>query len=532
MGRVKIKGRPRIVYATADTEPYKQLRIETAATELPTVMNGDIVDLGGRTYRQNASMNWRGDPHGLQNVPLTCTISNGSPAVITCASHPFQIGDAVCFTTTGELPAGITARATTEPDTPVYYVITAGFAAGSFRISTSQEGSAVNTTDAGSGVHSVQFVRQPYPLRDAAGTTSALNKTVQNAIITGTNSGQVNAQLFSIHQGGYTNSAAFLGSDNVANVRARQRWMRIGGLTANDCVWDGIRIGGDNSTIYAPDVFHHTVEEVWLSNVRDDAFENDNHSSLDLDDLLVDGAYVFVSARNGAAATNDRDGDRINIDECLVRLVGFPEITTNEKTVTFTAATNLVNSTNHGFVAGDRVGFRKGNGTLPAELTPIDDDASLPTYYVLSSGLTADAFKVSLTDGGAEIDFSGAGTGTTRTASILCSTPGMVYKCWDFAAVGQPLSPRINITNSIIALDLGAVAYDTRLDFDNNLSDFTEHVLSSTNNKFLWFGTGTPTFDLPSGFTQENGATAQATWAAAKAAWIAAHPWVPRMSYD
>lgn len=72
--------------------------------------------------------------------------------------------------------------------------------------------------------------------------------------------------------------------------------------------------------------------------------------------------------------------------------------------VTFTAATDLVGKTAHGFVAGQRVQFATVvTSTVPAALTD---------YYVISSGLTADAFKVSATLGGATINIDADGTGT------------------------------------------------------------------------------------------------------------------------
>ena len=61
--------------------------------------------------------------------------------------------------------------------------------------------------------------------------------------------------------------------------------------------------------------------------------------------------------------------------------------------------------TSHNLVAGNRVVFTT-TGTLPTGVSPHI------TYYVLSSGLTADAFQFSLTEGGAAINTSGAGSGT------------------------------------------------------------------------------------------------------------------------
>lgn len=72
--------------------------------------------------------------------------------------------------------------------------------------------------------------------------------------------------------------------------------------------------------------------------------------------------------------------------------------------VTFTAATDLITKTAHGLVEGDIVRFSAVTG--PA--TP----AINTNYYVISSGLTADAFKVSTTEGGSTINIDVDGTGT------------------------------------------------------------------------------------------------------------------------
>lgn len=76
----------------------------------------------------------------------TITMSIASPAVVTWASHGLSIGDPVVFNTTGALPTGVTAGTT-------YFVIAAGFGAGSFQFSTTSGGAAVNTSGSQSGTH-------------------------------------------------------------------------------------------------------------------------------------------------------------------------------------------------------------------------------------------------------------------------------------------------------------------------------------------------------------------------------------------
>lgn len=71
-------------------------------------------------------------------------------------------------------------------------------------------------------------------------------------------------------------------------------------------------------------------------------------------------------------------------------------------TVTFTAATNKVNLTGHGFINTDKVVF-ESTGTLPAIIT------AGTAYYVVNKG--ADDFEISLTSGGAALDIADTGTG-------------------------------------------------------------------------------------------------------------------------
>ena len=89
------------------------------------------------------------------------TISNASPAVISLTSHGLVVGDAIYFTTTGGLPTGLSINT-------IYYVISAGFGANSFEVSATRGGAAINTSSAGSGVHTMVFC--PYGLGD--GTTT------------------------------------------------------------------------------------------------------------------------------------------------------------------------------------------------------------------------------------------------------------------------------------------------------------------------------------------------------------------------
>jgi len=95
----------------------------------------------------------------------------------------------------------------------------------------------------------------------------------------------------------------------------------------------------------------------------------------------------------------------------------------NVRSVTLTAGSDLIGLRCHGFVAGDLVGFRSDAGTFPCGM------AGVAGYYVISSGLTSDAFKVSATVGGASIgispiaeDLTGIGYEVGKAVSLVGAT--------------------------------------------------------------------------------------------------------------
>ena len=77
----------------------------------------------------------------------TFTVTIASPGVFTVNNHGLRNGDVLIFTTTGALPTGLVAATT------AYYVINA--ATNTFQVSTSLNGTAVNTSGSQSGTHTV-----------------------------------------------------------------------------------------------------------------------------------------------------------------------------------------------------------------------------------------------------------------------------------------------------------------------------------------------------------------------------------------
>jgi hypothetical protein len=75
-------------------------------------------------------------------------------------------------------------------------------------------------------------------------------------------------------------------------------------------------------------------------------------------------------------------------------------VTEAVKTATVNDATNTITCPCHGFVAGDRVTFAAQGGDLPCGLN------GGVAYFVIATGLTGSAFRVSTTSGGLEVDFT------------------------------------------------------------------------------------------------------------------------------
>ena len=96
----------------------------------------------------------------------------------------------------------------------------------------------------------------------------------------------------------------------------------------------------------------------------------------------------------------------------------------NTFTVTI-ASPAVITRTNHGFVAGDQVIFTT-TGALPTGLT------KSTRYYVLSTGLSTNSFRVSTTSGGSAVNTSGSQSGThliantytCRNGSATCARSG------------------------------------------------------------------------------------------------------------
>jgi hypothetical protein len=144
---------------------------------------------------------------------------------------------------------------------------------------------------------------------------------------------------------------------------------------------------------------------------------------------------------------------------------------------TFTAATtDLITLNSHGLLAGDRVRFTNTGGALPAGL------AAATNYFVIASGLTANAFKVSATVGGAAVDITDTGTGT-HTAIRFGALLGFFFE-----KRAIHIAIRQMVDNLEMAEKLGIpvpIAWHTETDAETGLT-FTTYMWIDTDNHDIY----------------------------------------------
>lgn len=131
------------------------------------------------------------------------------------------------------------------------------------------------------------------------------------------------------------------------------------------------------------------------------------------------GDYYIRVHQNGGTLTVDPN-QPAGVSTATVSAIDTGAIGLNNPNPRFQLSANSATNTfttvigNHGLSAGDRVDFYVNTAsTLPA---PLQLGVS---YYVIASGLTLTAFKISATSGGSEIDITDTGTGTFGAERIV-----------------------------------------------------------------------------------------------------------------
>jgi len=113
-------------------------------------------------YGQNISRTTFSALFAALSLSATITVSIASPAVVSWSFHALQANDPVVFHTTGALPTGIVAGTTYYVKNPVQGI------SGTFQISATPGGAAINTTGSQSGTHTGWYI----PYGDGDGSTT------------------------------------------------------------------------------------------------------------------------------------------------------------------------------------------------------------------------------------------------------------------------------------------------------------------------------------------------------------------------
>jgi hypothetical protein len=117
--------------------------------------------------------------------------------------------------------------------------------------------------------------------------------------------------------------------------------------------------------------------------------------------VALSSAVVFTNCPTGTVVAFSI-WDALSSGNCL--WTGF--LTASPKAFTGDDSTDVITCPGHGLTTNDQVVFYDdGVGTLPTGVS----EATL--YYVISSGLTTDAFKISTTLGGSAVNITAKGQG-------------------------------------------------------------------------------------------------------------------------
>ena len=186
-----------------------------------------------------------------------------------------------------------------------------------------------------------------------------------------------------------------------------------------------IKAGGDNVTSVAV-----ALGGTGYTETPGVAFSGGAGSSAAATATISGGAVTAISVTNTGSAYTSAPTVSIDVPRRTIPTSGI------------TIATDTIAYTAHGLIAGDAVKYFHGGGTAATGLT------NNTTYYVIASGLTANAFKVSATEGGDAVDISGTGNNAqyfdltgkvtaTATASLGEGTVGgAAHAGWNLRTVG------------------------------------------------------------------------------------------------
>ena len=301
----------------------------------------------------------------LTGITFSYTAVNNATDVITSASHGFTTGDSVTYYQNGgDAITGLTNGST-------YYVIT--LTANTLQLATSSANATAGTAIA---------------LTTGTGTVYLLVDTDTDYINITSNEVTIEAHGF--------------GTGNDVRYEAATTGSVVG-LT-------------EGTTYYIIKIDDDTVKfATSLANAT-------AGTAINLQTPMALGTFLFAGPLTQTVTVNTFTlYNYPNPRDYFYVFLGKPTVWASLTIPTsgVTTATDTFAYTTHGLTAGREVIYYNGGGTSATGLT------SGTTYYVIASGLTANAFKVSATSGGSAVNITGTGNNAQyfETADSTPDTP-------------------------------------------------------------------------------------------------------------
>lgn len=332
----------------------------------------------------------------------TVTISNASPAVLTLNSHGLLNTNTVTLTTTGTLPTGLSTGVT-------YYVVNQ--AANTFELSLTRGGSSINTSSAGSGVHTFTVVigKPQYSTQSPAGIIyiSDDNRTIwKQTAVNGSTFKILSGSNASTDIGGisfWMNYLFTFGAGSGSNGRIEVCGDGSGDAGVTSSNWNNTQPTATFTVTIAAASGTCTI-----SNASPCVVTKNSHGLSANDPVRFTTSGVLPSPLDVSTIYFVSSSGLSSNDFEIATTPGGTVInTTTVGSGTYTLVPIAVFTSNgHGLDGGDRIRLST-TGALPTGLSTSID------YFVLVNNVTANTFMVSLSSNeGAAIHTSGSQSGT------------------------------------------------------------------------------------------------------------------------
>jgi hypothetical protein len=159
------------------------------------------------------------------------------------------------------------------------------------------------------------------------------------------------------------------------------------------------------------------------------------------------------------------------------------------KAATVNDATNTITCQCHGFAVGDRVAFGALGGDLPCGLT------GGVAYFVIATGLTGSAFRVSTTSGGSEVDFTVVSPAATYVAGRAINLTNYTFDA--DVRLDYGLAPIASLTCTKLDAPSGTLRLSLTATQTLALSDgiYIWDLKFKTSQKSFYYAKGTVTIE-------------------------------------